>query len=155
MEKFLRAGDTISGQEGKATAVIDNEVQDMFYVKSLEATFEKNTVEVKTLNHRGTQHKGAGWSGSGTLTAYYVTTKFRELALKYAKKGIDTYFDITIVNDDPTSTIGKQTVVLYNCNINSVVLAKLDTEADVLEDDIDFTFSDFDILDSFGVPVLG
>lgn len=155
MEKFLRAGDTISGQEGKATAVIDNEVQDMFYVKSLEATFEKNTVEVKTLNHRGVQHKGVGWSGSGTLTAYYVTSKFRELALRYAKKGVDTYFDITIVNDDPTSTIGKQTVVLYNCNINNVVLAKLDTEADVLEDDIDFTFDDFDILDSFGVPVLG
>jgi len=76
------------------------------------------------------------------------------MAAAFAKTGKDTYFNITIVNDDPTSTVGKQTVVLYNCNIDSVVLARLDTESDVLEDDIDFTFDDFDILDSFGNPVV-
>ena len=151
---FLRAGDTISGQEGKATSVIDGNVQDMFYVKTLEATFEKIKAEVKTLGKRGTQHKGAGWSGAGSMTIYYVTSLFREMALKYAKTGKDTYFNITIVNDDPTSTIGKQTIVLYNCNIDSVILAKLDTESDVLDEDIDFTFDDFDVLDSFGNPVI-
>ena len=151
---FLRAGDTISGQEGKATSVIDGNVQDMFYVKALEATFDKQKVEVKTLGKRGTQHKGVGWSGAGSMTLYYVTSIFRNMALKYAKHGVDTYFDITIVNDDPTSTIGKQTIVLYNCNIDSVVLAKLDTESNTLEDDIEFTFDDFDVLDSFGNPVM-
>lgn len=151
---FLRAGDTISGQEGKATSVIDGNVQDMFYVKTLEATFEKTKAEVKTLGKRGTQHKGAGWSGAGSMTIYYVTSLFREMALKYAKTGKDTYFNITIVNDDPTSTIGKQTVVLYNCNIDNVVLAKLDTDSDTLDEDIDFTFDDFNILDSFGNPVV-
>lgn len=151
---FLRAGDTISGQEGKATSVIDGNVQDMFYIKTLEATFEKTKAEVKTLGKRGIQHKGTGWSGSGSMTIYYVTSIFREMALKYAKTGKDTYFNITIVNDDPTSTIGKQTVVLYNCNIDSVILAKLDTEADALDEDIDFTFDDFDILDSFGDPII-
>lgn len=151
---FLRAGDTISGQEGKATSVIDGNVQDMFYVKTLEATFEKTKAEVKTLGKRGTQHKGTGWSGAGSMTIYYVTSIFREMALKYAKTGKDTYFNITIVNDDPTSTIGKQTVVLYNCNIDSVILAKLDTDSDTLDEDIDFTFDDFDILDSFGNPVV-
>jgi hypothetical protein len=151
---FLRAGDTISGQEGKATSVIDGNVQDMFYVKTLEATFEKTKAEVKTLGKRGIQHKGTGWSGAGSMTIYYVTSIFREMALKYAKTGKDTYFNITIVNDDSTSTIGKQTMVLYNCNIDSTILAKLDTEADVLEEDIDFTFDDFDILDSFGNPVI-
>lgn len=151
---FLRAGDTISGQEGKATAVIDNSVEDMFYLKSLEATAEKNKVEIKTLGKRGVQHKGVGWTGSGTMTVYYVTSKFREMMLKYAKTGKDTYFNITVVNDDPTSTVGKQTVVLYNCNIDSVILAKLDTEDDALDEDIDFTFDDFDILDSFGNPIV-
>jgi hypothetical protein len=151
---FLRAGDTISGQEGKATSVIDGNVQDMFYIKTLEATFDKSKAEVKTLGKRGIQYKGTGWSGSGSMTIYYVTSIFREMALKYAKTGKDTYFNITIVNDDPTSTIGKQTVVLYNCNIDSVILAKLDTDSDTLDEDIDFTFDDFDILDSFGNPVI-
>ncbi|MGB4411401.1 MAG: phage tail tube protein, partial [Atribacterales bacterium] len=147
-------GDTISGQEGKATCVIDGTVHDMFYVKTLEATFEKNKAEVRTLGKRGVQYKGTGWSGSGSMTIYYVTTIFREMALKYAKTGKDVYFNITIVNDDPTSTIGKQTIVLYNCNIDSIILAKLDTDSETLDEDIDFTFDDFDILDSFGNPVI-
>lgn len=151
---FLKAGDTISGQEGRATANIDGNIQDMFFLKTLEATFEKNKVEVKTLGRRGTQHKGVGWSGSGSMDIFYVTTLFRQLALKYVKQGKDTYFDITIVNDDPSSTIGKQTIVLYNCNVDGVILAKLDTEEDVLDESMDFTFDDFDILDAFGKPVL-
>ncbi len=151
---FLRAGDTISGQEGKATAKIDGNIQDLFFIKSLEASFEKNKAEIRALGKRGTQHKGTGWAGSGSLNMYYVSTLFRNLALKYAKEGVDTYFDITVVNNDPTSTVGKQTVVLYNCNIDSVILAKLDTESDALEEDIDFTFDDFDILDEFGNPVV-
>lgn len=151
---FLRAGDTISGQEGKATAVIDGVVQDLFFIKNVEASFEKNKQEVKALGHRGVQHKGTGWSGSGSMTIYYVTTLFRQMALKYAKTGQDTYFTLTVVNDDKGSSVGKQTVVLYNCNIDSVLLTKLDTESDSLEEDIDFTFDDFDILDSFGNPIV-
>lgn len=151
---FMRAGDTISGQEGRAIAVINGSVQDLFFVKTLEASFEKTKAEVKTLGHRGVQHKGTGWSGSGSMTLFYVSTLFRKLALQYAKNGKDTFFNITIVNEDPTSTVGKQTMVLYNCNISSNIVAKLDTESDVLEEDIDFTFDDFDILDEFGNPVL-
>lgn len=151
---ILRAGDTISGQEGKATANIEGLVQDMFFVKTIEATFEKTKAEIKTIGHRGTQHKGTGWAGTGSMTIFYVTTLFRQMALKYAKTGRDTYFDITVVNEDPTSTIGKQTVVLYNCNIDSAILAKLDTESDVLDEEVSFTFDDFDILDAFGNPVV-
>ena len=87
------------------------------------------------------------------MAIFYVTSKFREMALKYARTGEDTYFDITVVNEDKTSTIGKQTVVLYNCNIDSTSIAKLDVDADVLDEDMDFTFDDFDVLDSFGKPI--
>lgn len=151
---MLRAGDTISGSEGKATAIIDGQVVDMFYIKSLEGIMEKQKAEVKTLGKRATQHKTIGWSGAGSMTIYYITSAFREMALKYAKTGQDTNFTITVVNDDPGSTVGKQTAVLYNCNIDSVVIAKLDVDADSLEEDIDFTFDDFNLLDRFGNPVL-
>lgn len=151
---FLRAADTISGQEGRAVAVVDGVVRDLFFVKTLEATFEKTKAEVKTLGHRAVQHKGTGWSGSGTMNIYYVTTLFRRMALRYAKFGLDTYFNITISNEDPTSSVGRQTMVLYNCNIDSTILTKLDVESDTLDEDVEFTFDNFDILDSFGEPVL-
>ncbi|MOA68703.1 Phage-like element PBSX protein XkdM [compost metagenome] len=70
------------------------------------------------------------------------------------KNGKDTSFDVQIVNEDPSSSIGTQTVVLKNVNLNSVIMAKLDTESEALEEDIEFTFDDIEILDSFVTPTL-
>ncbi len=89
------------------------------------------------------------------MTVYYATSLFRELMIKYMKTGVDTYFDIQVTNEDPTSSIGAQTVLLKDCNLDSVVLASFDVEADVLEEDVDFTFSDADLLEKFKKPTLG
>ena len=58
-----------------------------------------------------------------------------------------------LTNEDKATSIGKQTVVLYDCTIDSVNLTKFDVDSDALDEDMDFTFSDFDILDSFGNPI--
>lgn len=149
---FLRARDAISGQEGRAYATINGNVEEMFYVKTLEATVEKQKSEMKALGRRGTQHKATGWNGTGSMTIYYVTTRFRQLMLDYIKTGKDVYFDIQIVNEDPTSSIGKQTVVLKDVNLDNVIMAKVDTESEFLEEETAFTFDDVDILDSFVTP---
>ena len=150
---ILNAGDTISGQEGKATAKINGEVKDMFYIKTLEATCTKNKQEVRTLGKRGVQHKTTGWSGEGSMTIYYVTSEFVKMAREYIKNGVDTYFTITVENNDPTSSIGKQTVTLFDVNVDSIPVAKLAVEDEVLECDMDFTFDDLDLIDEFGTPV--
>lgn len=152
---FLKAGDVISGQEGRAWATIDGENHEMFYVRNLRATAEKRKSDIRTLGRRGTQRKASGWSGTGSMSIYYVTSKFRQLMYKYIKEGVDTYFDITIVNEDPNSTIGKQTVTLIDVNLNSVVMAALDTENDELDEDVEFTWEDIDMPDLFAEPVLG
>ncbi|KAA1180694.1 Phage-like element PBSX protein XkdM [compost metagenome] len=149
---FLKANDTISGQEGRAYATINGQVEEMFYIKTLEASVEKEKAEVKTLGRRGTQHKTTGWSGTGSMTIYYVTSRFRQLMLDYIKTGRDTNFDITVTNEDPGSTIGSQTVTLLGVNLDSVVMVSLDTESDALEEDIDFTFEDIDMGQSFTAP---
>ncbi|MDU5141063.1 MAG: phage tail tube protein [Paenibacillus dendritiformis] len=154
---FLQAKDTISGQEGRAYAIIDGNREEMFYVKKIEAKAEKNKTEVKTLGRRGVQHKATGWSGSGSMTIYYVTSTFRKMMYNYIKNGKDIYFDVMVTNEDPTSSIGKQTVTLKNVNLDSVVMTSLDTEAEVLEEDVDFTFDDvdMDMNETFRAPVLG
>lgn len=152
---FLKAGDTISGQEARAFLTVDGRNEELFYAKKLESKVEKKKTEVKTLGKRGEQHKAAGWGGSGTLTVYYVTSLFRELMIKYMKTGVDTYFDMSVTNEDPTSSIGKQTTVLKDCNLDEVSMAMFDVESEVLEEDMGFTFDDVDLLDKFGKPVLG
>lgn len=152
---FLQAKDTLSGQEGRAYATINGRVEEMFYVKSLEAKVEKEKTELKTLGRRGTQHKATGWSGSGSMTIYYMTSMFRRMMLDYMNHGKDTYFDIQIINEDPTSSVGKQTIVLQGVNLDSMVIAALDTDAEALEEDIDFTFEGVIMQDQFKAPTLG
>ncbi|WGU94616.1 phage tail tube protein [Paenibacillus dendritiformis] len=146
---LLQAKDTISGRDGRAFAQIDGKNEEMFYVKTLEAKIEKQKAEVKVLGSRSVQHKAAGWTGTGSMTIYYMTPLFRNMMLDYIKNGKDTNFIIQIINEDPMSSIGTQTVCLKNVNLNSVVMAKLDTESDVLEEEVEFTFDDVDILNEF------
>lgn len=151
---YLDFKDTISGQEGRAYATIDGRNEELFYIKKLESKIEKEKSEGKTLGKRGTQSKAKGYKGTGTLTIYYVTSLFREMMINYMKNGIDTYFDITIVNEDPTSDTGKQTLVLKNCNLDECPMALLDLDSDSLEEDVGFTFDDVDLLDKFKKPTL-
>lgn len=152
---FLRAQDTISGQEARAYATINGQVEEMFYAKKIEAKAKKSKKSIKTIGKRGSQNKATGWEGTGTLTIYYTTSLFRKLMLEYMKTGKDTYFDLQIVNEDPTSSIGKQTTVLKGVNLDEVTLASFDVDSEVLEEEISFTFDDADLLDEFGKPVLG
>lgn len=157
---YLKAGDTISGQEAVATILVHNadgttSVENMFWAKNLEASAQINKTEIYTLGKRGVQNKPNGWSGSGNMTIYYVTSLFRRMALQYIKTGKPVYFDITVTNEDPGSTVGPQTIVLRNCTLDSVILAKIDVESDVLDETVDFTFDDVDMLDEFQQPTLG
>ena len=151
---FMKLSDAINAAEGRAYTIIGGTREEMFYLRNIEAKAEKDKAEGKTLGRRGTQHKANGWKGSGSANLYYVTTQFRKMMLKYIKKGVDTYFDVQIVNEDPSSSIGAQTIVLRDVNLDSVIMAKLDVDAEFLDEDVDFTFEDVDILDSFGKPAL-
>lgn len=150
--KYLLARDVISGQEATAQAIIDGQIVELFMAKSIEATFTKRKSEVRTLGKRGTQNKTTGWTGTGTLTVYYVSSVFRKMALDYIKNGKDLYFTLVVVNRDPTSTIGTQTMALYNCNLDATTLAKFDTEADALDESMSFTFDDAEMLQGFTDP---
>lgn len=152
---YLNAGDIISGKEGRAYTIINGNSEEMFFVKTLEAKIEKQKAEIKTLGRRQTQHKTTGWSGTGSMTIYYVTSKFRQLMQKYLETGEDTYFDIMVVNEDPSSSVGSQKITLRNVNLNSVILAKLDVESDALEEETEFTFEGVTFDQYFNDPVVG
>ncbi|CAG5091881.1 Putative uncharacterized protein [Thermobacillus xylanilyticus] len=147
---IFREGDAISGKQAYAYIKINGRQEELFYAKSLEATIEKNKVDVPVLGRTNTPQRAAGWSGSGTLTIYYVTSVFRRLMLDYIKTGRDFWFDLYVVNEDPQSSAGKQSVMLKNCNLDSVIIAKFDASSDdMLEEEMPFTFSDVELLDEF------
>ena len=68
---------------------------------------------------------------------------------EYKDTGKDIYFDIAIENCDPTSDAGYQIVILKDCNIDGGILAKFDADGGYLDEDMDFTFEDFEIVHNF------
>lgn len=148
--RTLNAADTISAKEGRAYAKINGNNEELFYAKTIEATVDKSKGEVKSIGKRMTGHKTTGGNGSGSMTLYTMTPLFREMVANWKRGGGDLYFDMVLENDDPESAAGKQSVLLIGVNLDSVILAKLDGDTDdPLEEDMDFTFEDFDILKAF------
>ena len=148
--KTLNAPDTISGKEGRAYAKINGNNEELFMAKTIEANVEKNKSEIKAIGKRMTGHKTTGANGAGSMTLYYMTPLFRAMIKQWKETGVDVYFDMVVENDDQESSAGKQTTLLIGCNLDSVVLAKLDGDSDdALDEDVDFTFEDFDILTPF------
>lgn len=145
----LKAWDAINGAAGKCVATIGTDVEDMIYVKNIRAKIEKKKTEIKVLGQTGAKHKANGWKGTGTMTMYYTTTLFRQMINKYIHKGVDTYFELLIQNNDPSSDIGKQTIILKQVNINNIDIAKLDINSTELDEEIDFTFNDIEIRKEF------
>lgn len=148
--RTLNAPDTISGKEGRAYAKINGNNEDLFMAKNIESTVEKAKSEIKAIGKRMTGHKTTGGNGTGSMTLYYLTPLFRDMIKQWKETGADVYFDMVVENDDPESSAGKQSILLIGCNLDSTVLAKLDGDSDdPLDEDVDFTFEDFDILTPF------
>lgn len=146
---ILQAEDCVNGREGVATAEIDGKVVELMELANINITIEKEKTEFKAMGTRNTQNKATGWKGTGSMNVRYVSTIWAKLMERYVKKGIDTYFTIVVTNEDPGSATGKQVIQVLGCNLDSVDIAKLDVDAEILDQDVDFTFNDFNILNSF------
>ncbi len=146
---YLKAKDTVNGALGTCFAIIDGKRYELMQVKNVTASVKKMKTEIPILGMTGKQHKSGGWEGSGKMTAYYVSSLFRELMMKYMKNGVDTYFELMITNEDPTGATGKQTVLLKDVNIDEMVISKLDVNQAAMDEELSFTFGDVDLLDKF------
>ena len=147
----MKAKDAVSASLAECFVTIDGNRYNFMQAIDLEATFEKQKTEVPILGKTGRGNKSTGWRGTGTATFHYNTSIFRELLYRYKNTGEDIYFDIQVTNEDPTSSVGRQTVILKDCNIDGGILAKFDADADYLDETLDFTFEDFEIPEKFNM----
>ena len=148
---IMNAKDTVSASLAECFATIDGKRYNLMQAINLEAKFDKNKSEVPILGKTGKGNKSTGWKGTGSATFHYNTSLFRELLYKFKETGEDTYFDIQVTNEDPTSSVGRQTVILKDCNIDGGVLAKFDADAEYLDEDMDFTCEDFEMPEKFSL----
>ncbi len=154
MPTLMNAGDAVSASLAECYVTIEGNRYNFMQAINLEASIEKIKTEVPILGKTGKGNKAAGWKGTGSATFHYNTSIFRQLLKRYKDTGEDVYFDIQVSNEDPTSRVGRQTVILKDCNIDGGVLTKFDADAEYLEESLDFTFEDFEMPETF-TPLAG
>ena len=146
---IMKGKDAISGSLAKCFVTIEGKRFNFMQAINVKAEMEKNKVEVPILGKTGKGNKAAGWKGTGNATFHFNTSIFREVLQEYTKTGKDLYFDMQIVNEDPTASVDKQTIMLIDCNLDGGIIAQFDADADYLEDEFDFTFEDWKLVDKF------
>ena len=149
MANVMVGKDAVSASLAECYATIDGTRYNMMQAINLEAKMEKTKSEVPILGKTGRGNKAVGWKGTGSATFHFNTSVFRKFMKAYKDSGTDFYFDIQITNYDPTSAVGKQTIILKDCNLDSIILAKFDADGEYLDEDMDFTFEDWEMPESF------
>ncbi len=149
MGVIMNAKDAVSASLAECFVTIGDDRYNFMQAIDLEAKITKTKTEVPLLGKTGRGNKASGWKGEGKAKFHYNTSIFRELMVKFKDNGEDIYFDIQISNEDPSSQVGRQTVILKGCNMDGGVIAKFDAEGDYLSEEMKFTFEDFEMPETF------
>jgi hypothetical protein len=137
----MNAQQVMSGTEGEIW--IDG--QYMAQVTSFKAEVTLVKEEVNQVKKRGKQYKTTGWEGKGSVKMNHVSSYFIDKLADNIKAGKQTVCTIVAKLSDPDA-IGDERVCIQDATFDKLTL--MDWEAKKLtEDDYDFTFTDFDILD--------
>jgi hypothetical protein len=147
----MKGKDAISAKLAECFVTIEGNRYNFMQMINFEASFEKTKTEVPVLGKTGIGNKATGWKGTFSATAHYNQSIFRTLLQKYKDTGEDVYFEIQVTNDDPTSAAGRQTIVFMDCNTDGGILAKFDADGEYLDEDINGTFEDFKMPESFNL----
>ena len=141
--QVMHARDAISAKMAECYITIDGNRYNFMQVINVKAEIEKTKTEVAILGKTSKGNKSTGEAYSGSCTYHDNTSIFRELMHRYKETGEDVYFDMQITNEDPTSSVGRQTIILKDCNIDGGVLAHFDADEEILEAEFDFTYEDW------------
>lgn len=154
MAETMHAREALSGASGEAFVTIEGRRYKWANLINIEAKMEKSKTEVPILGKSGKGNKATGWKGTGSATFHFNTSIFRKLLYRYKETGEDIYFDIQTTNEDKSSTVGRQTVILKDCNLDGGTIALLDADAEYLEDSFDFTFEDWELPEEFNTNAM-
>ncbi len=149
MAVIMNVKDAVSASLAECYVTIEGKRYNFMQAINLEAKMEKTKKTVPILGKTGKGNRSSGWKGTGSATFHYNNSVFREILYTFKEKGEDLYFDMQITNDDPTSGVGRQTIILKDCNLDGGTLAKFDANADYLEEEYKFTFDDWEMPEKF------
>lgn len=149
MANTMNSQDAISGSLAECYITIEGNRYNFMQLYEFEAKYEMNIVEVPILGKTTKGHKAVGGNGTWSGTAHFNQSILRQLLYRFQTNGEMVYFDIQVTNSDPTSSIGKQTIILKNCLMEGGILTKFNADEEILSEDISGTFDSWEMPEKF------
>lgn len=146
---IMDAKDALYGSLAECYITIGKRRYNFMSLTEFESKWEPNIADVPILGKVGMGHKAAGGKGTWSGTAHYNQSVFREMANKYQKTGEMPYFEIQVSNEDPSSTVGRQTIVHRGCLCDTFTLAKFQAGEELLDEELSGTFEEWDMPEKF------
>ena len=113
---YLIDQDTLNGSEGKITITRNGRILEVAGMRNIKTVAGIQTSDMKTIGTRKVQKKANGVTQTGTGNVYLGSNGanlFTDMVLNYIENGVQDMFDITITNQDPTSSVGAQVMGYY------------------------------------------
>ena len=146
---FIRGRDTVRGTDGSIIWKFGDEEYDFFHITQITITLNIDQDEVPRIGTRTKGHKTSTVSIEGSATGYYGDPALRAKMTEYVKGGAYPDMSIILTNNDPDTQAVTQTFIGKGVMVNSLVLAELDANSSMLEEDFDFTLESYDIKEPF------
>lgn len=144
--ELLQDNRLIHGAEGTVVATIGGNVKELAEVTKITADMEVTTTEYRKLGSRSNFEKPSGWKGTGSATLRYGSKIFRDILLDYVKTGVMKRIDIVVLNNDPSFSGKDIKTKLGNVLVKKTTLTQLDIENGILDEEIEFTFTEVEDL---------
>ena len=153
MGKYLLAKDTVNGAEGKVFVTRNGKQIEVAGMMNITTYAEIQGKEMRVVGTRTIQNKATGAKQTGKGNIYYGTSLWTDMVLEYINTGNMPQFDLQVTNDDPSSSVGSQSIAYYGCELTgSIPLSILDSEEAMLNYEFNFTYTRVAKLRSFNEP---
>ena len=142
MGKYLLAKDTVNGAEGKVFVTRNGKQIEVAGMMNITTYAEIQGKEMRVVGTRTIQNKANGAKQTGKGNIYYGTSLWTDMVLEYINTGNMPQFDLQVTNDDPSSSVGSQSIAYYGCELTgSIPLSILDSEEAMLNYEFNFTYT--------------
>ena len=145
----MQSEDSLSAKMAECFVTIDGDRYNFFNMIDFEAKLEKTKSTVPILGQMSAGNRSTGAEGTFSGTLHYNQSFMRQMMLDYLHTGKDVYFEIQVTNEDPTTSVGRQTVVFTGCNLDSLIMAKFDADGEYLDEEFEGTFEDCNMPEAF------
>lgn len=150
---YLLAKDTVNGAEGKIFVTVSGKNIEVACMRNIRTTGGIQSQDMRVIGTRKIQDKPNGVKLTGTGNIYYGNNLWTDMVLKYINTGVMDEFDIQITNQDPTTSVGSQTMAYYGCHLTGdIPLSVMDSEESMLNYDFNFVYTRAARLTAFNDP---